>query len=120
MAGAPQYLIVLYIEEQRLDPPIPPSNVADGVGKSAPATTEMLQRLEAKGLVTYEPYAGATLTERGRETAADLHERYVTLSWFFRDVLDLDDYEREAMELAGAVSGDVSARLTDVLLTPDE
>ena len=120
MTGMSQYLIVLYIEEQRLDPPVPPGRIADGVDKSAAATTEMLQRLDEKGLVAYEPYAGATLTEHGRETAADLHERYVTLSWFFRDVLDLDDYEREAMELAGAVSGDVSARLTDVLLAVDE
>ena len=120
MPGASQYLIVLYIEEQRLDPPIPPGRVADGVDKSAAATTEMLQRLADRGLVTYEPYAGATLTARGRDAAADLHERYVTLSWFFRDVLELDEYEREAMELAGAVSGDVSARLTEVLLAADE
>lgn len=116
MTGTAQYLIVLYIEEQRLSPPIPPGKIADGVGKSAAATTEMLQRLDSRGLVRYEPYDGAALTDEGRETAAALHERYVTLSWFFRDVLDLDDAEGEAMELAGVVSGDVSERLTDLLL----
>ncbi|WP_424019928.1 metal-dependent transcriptional regulator [Halorientalis pallida] len=114
-----QYLLALYVEQQRRSPPIPPGQLADRLDKSPAATTEMCQRLDSKGLITYEPYDGATLTAEGRSRAADLHERYVTLSWFFRDVLDLDDHETGAMRLAGSVSPDIAARLAFLLLSDD-
>jgi DtxR family Mn-dependent transcriptional regulator len=75
----------------------------------------MLQRLDDRGLVGYEPYEGATLTNAGRDRATDLHESYVTLSWFFRSVLDLETHESEAMELAGVIDPSVADRLTTVL-----
>ncbi len=93
-----------------------PGRVAELVDRSPAAATEMLQRLEADGLVDREPYRGATLTDAGREHASDLHETYVALSWFFRDVLDLDAHEREAMEMAGLLSPDVADRLVTLLV----
>ncbi len=39
----------------------------------------------------------------------------MTVSWFFRGVLDLDDYESEAMEMAGLVSPMVAERLAATL-----
>jgi DtxR family Mn-dependent transcriptional regulator len=65
--------------------------------------------------VGYEPYEGATLTDAGRDRATDLHESYVTLSWFFRSVFDLETHESEAMELAGVIDPSVADRLTTVL-----
>ena len=56
------------------------------------------------GLVTYEPYEDATLTDEGRETVAELCEAYTTLSAFFRDVLDIEDHEGEAARIAGTIS----------------
>jgi len=44
----------------------------------------------------------------------------VTLSWFFRAVLDLDAYEREAMRMAGLVSPLVTDRLVETLMSADE
>jgi len=75
----------------------------------------MLQRLDDRGLVTYEPYDRATLTDAGRDRATDFHESYVTLSWFFRSVLELETHESEAMELAGVIDPRVADRLTTVL-----
>jgi len=115
-----QYLLALYVEHQRRSPPIPSGHLADRLDKSPAATTEMCQRLDQKGLITYEPYEGATLTAEGRSRADDLHERYVTLSWFFRAVLGLEDHEAEAMRLAGSVSPDTAARLAFLLLSDDE
>lgn len=115
MTRATQYLLALYITEHRQSPPVSPGTIAEMLDRSPAATTEMLQRLEADGLITHEPYDGATLTRAGRETAAELHETYVTLSWFFRVVLDLEEYEREAMELAGTVSPTVTERLIATL-----
>jgi DtxR family Mn-dependent transcriptional regulator len=115
VTGNARYLLALYIAEHRRSPPVPPGDVADLLDRSPAATTEMVQRLDDDGLVDHEPYEGATLTPAGREAAADLHETYVTLSWFFRDVLELEEPEREAMELAGAISPTVTERLVATL-----
>ena len=115
MSGAAQYLLGLYIVEQRDSPPVSSGDVAALVGRSQPTVTQMLRKLESDGLVTYEPYEGATLTETGRDRASDLHETYVTLSWFFRSVLDLNDHESEALEMAGLIDAEVANRLTKIL-----
>lgn len=116
MTGAAQYLLAVYILDHRGDKPVRTSDVADTLDRSPGTVTETFQRLDADGLVAYEAYEGVTLTDAGRERAAELHEAYVALSWFFRRVLELDDYEAEAMELAGLVSPEVAERLADTLL----
>lgn len=116
MSGAAQYLLAVYILDHRDDEPVRTSDVADTLDRSPGTVTETFQRLDADGLVEYEAYEGVTLTDAGRERATELHEAYVALSWFFRRVLELDDYEAEAMELAGLVSPDVAERLADTLL----
>jgi DtxR family Mn-dependent transcriptional regulator len=115
MNGGSQYLLELYIAEQGDSPPVSSGAVADTLDRSPPTVTERFQRLAEEGLVLYEPYEGATLTREGERLAKELHETYVTLSWFFRSVLELDDHEAEAMELAGAVSPDVADRLAFAL-----
>ena len=120
MTGTPQYLLAMYIAEHRQDPPVSFGVVADVLDRSPASVTEMCQRLDEQGLVEHEPYEGVTLTVDGREQAVDLHDTYVTLSWFFRDVLELDNYESEAMEMAGTVSADVTERLATTLLADDE
>lgn len=116
MTEAAQYLLVVYMAERTDEAPLAPTRIAEAVGRSPAATTEMLQRLDERGLVEYEPYEGARLTDDGNAVATDIHERYVTLSTFFREVLDLEDPEAEAMELAGTVSTLVTERLASVLL----
>ena len=119
MRGAPQYLLAIYIAQHRHDPPIPSGVIAEMLDRSPAAVTEMCQRLGETELVSYEPYEGVTLTKSGRERATTLHETYVTVSWFFRGVLGLDDHESEAMELAGLVSPAVAERLADTLPHPE-
>ncbi|KAA9399951.1 metal-dependent transcriptional regulator [Haloarcula sp. CBA1130] len=115
MSTAPEYLLAIYIAQHRDEPPVAPGNLGEMLDRSPAAVTEMCQRLAAQGLVSYEPYDGVTLTEAGHEEASELHETYVTVSWFFRGVLDLDDHETEAMELAGLVSPMVAKRLAATL-----
>lgn len=119
MVSATQYLIAVYIAQQQEPGPISPSTIATTVEKSPAATTEMLQRLADRGLVSYEPYEGVTLTTHGRDVAAKRFETYVTLSWFFRDVLGLNDHETDAMRLAGSVSPLVADRLATWLLNDE-
>jgi DtxR family Mn-dependent transcriptional regulator len=115
MSGTDQYLLAIYIESQRGETPVSSGTVADRLDRSAPAVTEMLQRLDDRGLVTCEPYKGATLTTAGHNRAAELHDSYVTLSWFFRSVLDLKTHESEAMEMAGVIDPSVTERLRTIL-----
>lgn len=115
MSGTEQYLLAIYIESHHRREAVPPGAVADRLDKSSPSVTEMLQQLDERGLVTYEPYEGVTLTETGYEQAKRLHESYVTLSWFFRSVLDLDTHESEAMEMAGVIAPSVTERLAAML-----
>ncbi|AEH38204.1 metal-dependent transcriptional regulator [Halopiger xanaduensis] len=119
MTSEPQYLLVVYRASRNAGEPVSPGRVADELDRSPAATTEMLQRLETRGLLEYEPYEGATLTAEGRETAAELYETYVVLSQFFREVLDLEDPEAEALELAGSVSPLVTERVAETLLERD-
>jgi len=117
MSGAAQYLLAVYILGHRDEPPIRTNAVAETLDRSPATVTETFQRLDREGLVDYESYKGVTLTDIGRERAAELHESYVTVSWFFRSVLDLEDHEAEAMNLAGLVSPTVAARLAATLPT---
>jgi DtxR family Mn-dependent transcriptional regulator len=115
MSGVDKYLLAVYIESQRGGSPVSSGAVADRLDKAAPSVTTMFQRLDERGLVTYEPYEGVALTTAGRDRAEQLHESYVTLSWFFRSVLDLETHESEAMEMAGVIGPAVADRLTTVL-----
>jgi DtxR family Mn-dependent transcriptional regulator len=96
MTGADQYLLTVYIESQRNGAPVSSRAVTDRLDKSPPSVAEMLQRLDDRGLVGYEPYEGAPLMDAGRGRTADLHES-------------------EAMELAGVIDPSVADRLTTVL-----
>lgn len=114
---AAPYLVVLYAAEGRWSSPIPPGYVADALDRSPAATTEMFQRLERRDLVTREEYEGVTLTDAGWERGAELYEQYVTLCRFFRDVLEMESSEREALALTGTVSATVTDRLATTLLS---
>ncbi|MFY9170911.1 MAG: metal-dependent transcriptional regulator [Candidatus Methanoculleus thermohydrogenotrophicum] len=59
--------------------------IAEAIDVKPPSVTEMLRKLEGKGLIVYEPYAGATLTQAGLEIARDLRQRHRT----FADLLGL-------------------------------
>ncbi|WP_255152472.1 metal-dependent transcriptional regulator [Halorarius halobius] len=119
MSDASRYLLVVYRAQRRDGAPVPTGHVADAVGRSPAATTEMLQRLDERGLVAHEPYEGVALTPDGEDAAADLQESYRTLSRFFEEVLGLDDHDEEAMRVAGTVSPAVAERLAATLLSED-
>lgn len=120
MSDATTYLLVVYQAAQTDSEPISPGRVAAELDRSPAATTEMLQRLDSRGLVTYEPYAGATLTDEGRQTATELQDTYLVLHQFFSEVLELADPETEARQLAGSLSPVVAERLAAMVLDVDK
>lgn len=116
MADEAQYLVAIFVAEESGSSLVSFAAIAERLDRSPATVTEMCQRLADRDLVVYRPYEGVCLTDTGRTVATDAHERYVTLSWFFRDVLALDDPEEQALAVTGAVSSPVAERLAETLL----
>jgi len=89
--------------------------------KIAPASvTEALQVLSEKGLVHYEPYHGATLTEQGREMARKVKRRHRLLEVFLTDVLHInkENVHDEACKMEHTLSDETECALCKLLKAP--
>lgn len=59
-------------------------DISKNLGISQASVTNMLQRLDAEGLVKHEKYRGTTLTEEGHRIGRAIVERHNTLTRFLR------------------------------------
>jgi Mn-dependent DtxR family transcriptional regulator len=59
-------------------------DISKNLAISQASVTNMLQRLDAEGLVNHEKYRGTTLTEDGQRIALAIIERHQTLTRFLR------------------------------------
>ncbi len=59
-------------------------DISKNLAISQASVTNMLQRLDAEGLVIHEKYRGTTLTEEGHRIALAIIERHETLTRFLR------------------------------------
>jgi DtxR family Mn-dependent transcriptional regulator len=65
-------------------------DIAKSLGVSRASVTGALRVLKEKGLANYRPYDYVTLTESGRETAAEIAKKHKILKSFFTDVLGIE------------------------------
>ena len=72
--------------------------VAKELGVAPPSVTDMLQKLEKAGFVTYEPYKGVRLTEAGRKVGERVLGRHRVMQAFLQEVCGMD--HRAAHEAA--------------------
>ncbi len=56
------------------------TDIADSLGLSKSAVSNMVRRLAARGFVNYEKYRGFTLTSRGQAVATHIKVRHQTLT----------------------------------------
>jgi Mn-dependent DtxR family transcriptional regulator len=56
------------------------SDIADSLGLSKSAVSNMVRRLAARGFVNYEKYRGFTLTAQGQAVASHIKVRHQTLT----------------------------------------
>lgn len=61
-----------------------PVDISRNLGISQASVTNMLQRLDAEGLVKHEKYRNTVLTEEGHRIAHAIIERHQTLTRFLR------------------------------------
>jgi Mn-dependent DtxR family transcriptional regulator len=71
----------------------------------APSVTQMLQKLQKEGLVEYQGYTGARLTEKGRNLARQLTEKHRVIREFL-ELIGVDEAaaERDACQIEHHVS----------------
>ena len=95
--------------------------VAARLSVSSASVSNMFARLQEMGLVKYERYRGATLTERGREEALRLVRRHRLIETFLLEHLGYDwqEVHDEAERLEHAVSDGFTERLAELLGHPD-
>src|ERR687896_1128158 len=96
-------------------------DVAERLSIAPPSVTNMFARLQEMGLVEYERYRGATLTQRGREEALRLVRRHRLIETFLLEHLGYswEEVHEEAERLEHAVSDGFTERLAEFLDHPD-
>ncbi len=100
--------------------PASTSDVAGRLSVAAASVTHMFGRLRDMGLVEYEPYHGATLTETGRTEALRLVRRHRLIETFLLEQLGYswEEVHEEAERLEHAVSDGFTQRLAQFLGHP--
>jgi DtxR family Mn-dependent transcriptional regulator len=95
-------------------------DVADQLSISSASVSNMFVRLQEMGLVEYERYQGASLTERGREEALRLLRRHRLIETFLLEHLSYSwqEVHEEAERLEHAVSDSFTERLAKFLGHP--
>ena len=97
------------------------SDVATRLSISPASVTNMFGRLQEMGLVEYERYRGASLTERGRAEALRLVRRHRLIEIFLLEHLGYpwQEVHEEAERLEHAVSDKLTEHLAELLGHPE-
>lgn len=96
-------------------------DVAGRLSVSSASVTNMFGRLQEMGLVEYERYHGASLTDTGRREALRLVRRHRLIESFLLEHLGYSwqDVHEEAERLEHAVSDEFTERLAELLGHPE-
>ena len=97
------------------------SNLAEMMGVSAASTTEMIQRLSNRDLVTYLPYKGSRLTTEGFSIAGKIKRRQLLIEMLLTDVIGFQgDIYVIACEMEHAINDELEAAIDSLLGYPEE
>ncbi len=93
---------------------------ADLMGVSAASTTEMIQRLSGRDLVTYIPYKGSRLTSEGFAVAGKIKRRQLLIELLLTDIIGFDgDVRSVACEMEHAVNDELEESIDRLLGYPE-
>ena len=96
------------------------SMLAESMGVSAASTTEMIQRLSGRDLVTYIPYKGSRLTSEGFAIAGKIKRRQLLIELLLTDIIGFEgDVSSVACEMEHAVNDDLEASIDRLLGYPE-
>ena len=96
------------------------SMLAESMGVSAASTTEMIQRLSGRDLVTYIPYKGSRLTSEGFAIAGKIKRRQLLIELLLTDIIGFDgDVSSVACEMEHAVNDELEESIDRLLGYPE-
>jgi len=97
------------------------SALAETLGVSPGAITGMLKRLEELGLISYEPYKGASLTAAGERVALEVMRHHRLLEAYLAEVLGMpwDRVHDEAEVLEHYISEELEELIAQALGDPE-
>jgi DtxR family Mn-dependent transcriptional regulator len=100
--------------------PISISRIADALGVSVPSANEMVRKLDSRGLLIYEPYHGASLSDTGRYLANQVLRTRRLWATFLADHLGFSPTEADdqACHLEHATTAEAADRLAVFLGNP--
>lgn len=112
---------LLAIRQSRGGRPLTGADLARRMGVSPQATSEMLRRLAAAGLVRLGPSRHVALTARGDEAADDIFRRHALAEWLLTSVLHIGwaESDSEAMRLQACISPRVEEALDALFDHPE-
>jgi DtxR family transcriptional regulator, Mn-dependent transcriptional regulator len=118
--GAQNYAKAIYQLQGRGEEPVHTSAVAERLGVTPASASGMLKRLADEGLVAYEPYHGARLTNQGERLALEVIRHHRLLELFLAEVLGMpwDRVHEEAEVLEHHISEDLEELIAAKLGQP--
>lgn len=114
------YLKAIYHLQGQGDERVKTKELASELDVSHSSVTSMLKSLSRDGLVDYEPYKGAVLTEDGVHAALKVIRNHRLIEIFLVKTLDFDwdEVHDEAERLEHAMSDKLADRIDDFLGRP--
>ena len=96
--------------------------IAQRLQVSAASATNMLKKLDGMGLVEYQPYRGAALTDSGRKIALEVVRHHRLLETYLAEALGVpwDQVHAEAEVLEHALSEELEERIAAHLGHPTQ
>ncbi|MCX6650904.1 MAG: metal-dependent transcriptional regulator [Methanomassiliicoccales archaeon] len=96
------------------------TDIAKHMKISPASVTEMLQRLDSFGYITYEKYKGASLTEAGMQIGSHIKRKHRLLERFLVDVLGISKEKShdEACRLEHMLSDESERRISEMMNNP--
>lgn len=115
-----QYLKTIQSLEEP-DKPVKTKDIANALNISPASVTESLQKLADEKYIEYQPYHGASLTDKGRALANKVSRKHRLLERFLADVLGIEPKKvhKEACAMEHTLSDDAEVALCRMLNHPD-
>jgi len=112
---------LLAIRQSRGGAALSGAELARRMGVSPQATSEMLRRLVAEGLVAIGEGRNVELTDAGSRVADDIYRRHALAEWLLTTVLGVGwaESDEEAVRLQACISPRVEAALDELLGHPE-
>jgi DtxR family transcriptional regulator, Mn-dependent transcriptional regulator len=114
------YAKAIYALSRRSKGPVTNGEIAERLGVTPATATSMLKRLSGLGLVDYQPYKGAVLSEAGEKVALEVIRHHRLIEAYLSEALGMprDRVHEEAEVLEHYISEELELLIAEKLGEP--